>query len=198
MKRKVGVTLMSIGALLIFCSLSLLLFNNIQSKKAYENSLAIMQFLKTDIAENAAKKDEYKGEDPFETEMKTVEIDGYEYIGYVNIPKLNLDLPVMATIDKARLKIAVCRYYGSVKTDNLVLAAHNYRYHFGYLNKLTPSDKIIFTDVDSNEYAYTVKSIETLLPTDVDKVKDSGDDLILYTCTYGGAKRVTVRCAYEN
>ena len=31
-------------------------------------------------------------------------------------------------------------------------------------------------------------------PTDTDKVKDSGADLILYTCTYGGEKRVAVFC----
>lgn len=180
---------------MIFCALSLLVFNNVQSKKAYENSLGVMEFLKSEIAENQNSEDK---KDPFETEMTTFEIDGYEYIGYVKISKLNLDLPVMATIDKTRLKTAVCRYYGSVKTDNLILAAHNYRYHFGYLSKLTHGDEIIFTDVESNEYVYTVTSLETLLPSDTDKVKDSGDDLILYTCTYGGAKRVVVRCAYEN
>jgi hypothetical protein len=30
------------------------------------------------------------------------------------------------------------------------------------------------------------------------EVKDTGDDLILYTCTYGGAKRITVRCSYSD
>ena len=61
---------------------------------------------------------------------------------------------------------------------------------------LKPGDTVIFTDMDSEIRRYKVDSVELLMPTDVDKVKDSGDDLILYTCTYGGAKRITVRCSY--
>ena len=56
---------------------------------------------------------------------------------------------------------------------------------------------VIFTDMDANIIYYTVDSVELLQPTDVDKVKDSDDDLILYTCTYGGAKRIVVRCSYS-
>ena len=31
-------------------------------------------------------------------------------------------------------------------------------------------------------------------PTDVDAVKNSGYDLVLYTCTYGGKTRIVVFC----
>ena len=55
---------------------------------------------------------------------------------------------------------------------------------------------MVENDMDSEVLRYKVDSVELLMPTDVDKVKDSGDDLILYTCTYGGAKRITVRCSY--
>ena len=103
----------------------------------------------------------------------------------------------MSDWDYNRLKISPCRYYGSTKTDNLVIAAHNYKYHFGYLGKLKPGDVVIFTDMESETRRYKVISVEILMPTDTQKVKDSGDDLILYTCTYGGAKRITVRCRYD-
>lgn len=135
--------------------------------------------------------------DPFDEEMKIKEINGYGYIGYLSIPALELDLPVMSEWDYGRLKISPCRYYGSTKTDNLVIAAHNYRFHFGYLGHLKPGDTVVFTDMESETLRYTVTSVEQLMPTDVDKVKDTGDDLILYTCTYGGAKRITVRCSYS-
>ena len=193
MKRKVAIALMSVGILFIGFATGLLIYNNYENKKARESSDVMMESIRLSIAENELKDVIY---DPFDEEMKIKDIDGYGYIGYLSVPALNLDLPVMSEWDYGRLKIAPCRYYGSTKTDNLVIAAHNYRFHFGYLGRLKVGDSVVFTDMEARFYRYKVTSVEQLMPTDVDKVKDSGDDLILYTCTYGGAKRITVRCSY--
>lgn len=195
MKRKVAIALMSVGILFIGFATGLLIYNNYENKKARESSDVMMESIRLSIAENELKDVIY---DPFDEEMKIKDIDGYGYIGYLSVPALNLDLPVMSEWDYGRLKIAPCRYYGSTKTDNLVIAAHNYRFHFGYLGRLKVGDSVVFTDMEARIYRYKVTSVEQLMPTDVDKVKDSGDDLILYTCTYGGAKRITVRCSYVN
>lgn len=194
MKRKIAIALMSVGVILIGLSLGLLVYNDYESRKAQNSSEALMESIRLSIDE-AGLKEEIT--DPFDEEMVIKEIDGYGYIGYLSIPALQLDLPVMSEWDYGRLKLSPCRYYGSTKTDNLVIAAHNYRFHFGYLGKLSVGDRIIFTDMESENHLYQVTAVEQLMPTDVDKVKDSGDDLILYTCTYGGAKRITVRCSYE-
>lgn len=193
MKRKIAITLMTVGIIFIAFSMGLLVYNNYESNQAHKSSESLMDSLRMNIAENES---ENIIADPFDEEMTVREIDGYGYIGYLTIPSLNLDLPVMSEWDYGRLKISPCRYYGSTKSDNLVIAAHNYRFHFGYLGKLQVGDTVIFTDMDSQISRYEVRSVELLMPSDADKVKDSGDDLILYTCTYGGAKRITVRCAY--
>ena len=194
MKRKLGISLMIIGLLMVVFSLGLLLFNNYENKRAKESSEALVQTIRLEISENES---ENKVTDPFDEEMTVREIDGYGYIGYISVPALDIDLPVMSEWDYGRLKISPCRYYGSTKTDNLVIAAHNYIVHFKYLGRLVPGDNVIFTDMDAVKHNYKVDSVELLMPTDVDKVKDSGSDLILYTCTYGGAKRITVRCSYS-
>ena len=193
MRRKIAIAFMLIGVVFIGFAMGLLIYNNYESRKAQESSDVLMESIRLSIVEA-----EYEEEitDPFDEEMKIKEIDGYGYIGYLSIPALQLDLPVMSEWDYGRLKISPCRYYGSTKTDNLVIAAHNYRFHFGYLGHLKPGDTVVFTDMESKVSYYTVTSVEQLMPTDVDKVKDTGDDLILYTCTYGGAKRITVRCSY--
>lgn len=195
MRRKLAISFMVIGLLFIGFAAGLLLYNNFENKKAQESSDVLIESIRLSIAENELKEE---SSDPFDEEMKIEEIDGYGYIGYLSVPALNLDLPVMSEWDYGRLKISPCRYFGSTKTDNLVIAAHNYRFHFGYLGKLKPDDVVIFTDMNSEIHYYKVISVELLMPADVDKVKDSGDDLILYTCTYGGAKRITVRCSRNN
>ncbi|MBO7320206.1 MAG: sortase [Clostridia bacterium] len=192
MKRKIAITLMSVGVLLIGFAMGLLIYNNYENRRAQESADTLIQTIRLDIAEKELKNEVV---DPFDEEMTVKEIDGYGYIGYLSVPALNIDLPVMSEWDYGRLKISPCRYYGSTKTDNLVIAAHNYKVHFGYLGNLKPGDVIIFTDMDAGVHSYKVDFVEILMPTDVDKVKDSGNDLILYTCTYGGAKRIIVRCS---
>lgn len=190
MKRKIGISLIVSGLALIFSAAALLLYNSYENKKAEEQSGVLMSSITDVIRQNTSDET-----DPFDTEMKVVEIDGYGYIGYLSIPDLNRNLPVMSDWDYSRLKIAPCRYYGSTKTDNLVIAAHNYRSHFGYLGQLQPGNTVTFTDMEGITKTYTVTAIENINPSDIDKVKDTGDDLILYTCTYRGNARTVVRCS---
>ena len=132
--------------------------------------------------------------DPYETEMTVVDIDGYGYIGYLSLPTLGLDLPVMADCDEYRLKLAPCRYFGSIKTNNLVIAAHNYTRHFGRLSRLGIGDEVLFTDMDGTTTCYQVAEIEILQPTAIESMTAGEYALTLFTCTYGGQSRITVRC----
>lgn len=188
MKRPIAIALMVVGMLCVLSAIGLWMYNLHENQMAKDSADVLMQTIRRQMP------DEVVDVDPFDEEMKVVDIDGYGYIGYLSVPSLNLDLPVMSTWDYKRLKKAPCRYYGSTKNDNLVIAAHNYKYHFGYLGKLQIGDVVTFTDMDAAVRHYHVVSVEVLSPTAVDQVKDTGDDLVLYTCTYSGSKRIVVRC----
>ena len=107
---------------------------------------------------------------------------------------LDPELPVVGEWSYPRLKIAPCRQFGSSRTDDLVIAAHNYESHFGKLTSLTAGDSVIFTDMDGIVNEYVVNKVEVLDPHSVEEVEHSGYALVLYTCTYGGKTRVTVFC----
>ena len=126
--------------------------------------------------------------------LGSISINGYNYLGTITIPRLNLELPVMDEYDYNRLKKAPCRYYGSIYTNDLIICAHSYRTHFGYLDRLKQKDMIVFTDIDGINYFYEVLEIEILKPTEVDKMINNDFDLTLYTCTSDGNNRITVRC----
>lgn len=121
----------------------------------------------------------------------------YRYIGTLNIPSANLNLPVMEEWDYTRLKIAPCRYSGSVYQNNLVIAGHNYHRHFSPLRTIKIGVAVNFTDVEGNVYHYRVANRETLQPTMVETLL-SDDleewDLTLFTCNSGGQTRCVVRC----
>lgn len=81
-----------------------------------------------------------------------------------------------------------------VNTNNLVIAAHNYPRHFGMLSKLEPGDEVIFVDMEGKEQNYEVAAVEVLSPESVEEITAAGYALTMFTCTYGGSNRVTVRC----
>jgi sortase A len=127
-------------------------------------------------------------------EMPTEEIEGYEFVGRIDIPALGLSLPVMNEWNRANLKIAPCRYEGSAYRDNMVITAQNYKTHFGRLKSLAVGSRVIFTDMDGNHFFYQVSEIEQLDGKDVEKMEEGDWDLTLFTCTVDGFGRVTVRC----
>ncbi|MFR4250038.1 MAG: sortase [Christensenellales bacterium] len=189
MPKKIGIAIVTIGAVLIFSALLLFLHNRHEDIQAGREAESLLERI-----EAAMDTTEPPYCTPLAPQMPTVMLDGYEYVGYIEIPALNLKLPVMSEWSYSRLKIAPCRQFGSSRTDDLVIAAHNYESHFGHLKDLSAGDIVVFTDMDHIANSYSVEKIETLKPNEVGAVQYSGYDLVLYTCTKGGETRVTVFC----
>ena len=129
-----------------------------------------------------------------EMSMPEETIDGRNYIGVLDIPALELSLPIISEWSYDALQIAPCRYSGSAYLDNLVIAGHNYRSHFASLPQLQPGDSVTFTDMDGNVFSYEVSSLETLSPYAISGMTSGDWDLTLFTCTVGGQSRLAIRC----
>lgn len=204
-RRTAGVVCMVLGGALLLGAAGLLGENRREESRAGEESAQVMVRLRQEM-EQAALPEETRTEpeqspeaeetplpDPAGREMPTLEIDGQTYIGYLELPTLGLSLPVMSEWSYPKLRVAPCRYWGSAYDDSLVILAHNYDRHFGRLQELATGDPVQFIDADGVIYQYTVEKQEILEKPDVEKMVDSGYDLTLFTCTYGGRHRVTVR-----
>jgi len=205
MRNKAGIVCMLLGTVLIFGALSLFLSNQREAKEAEQFTGSLLPVLIEKIEEKEETDTqpltytlpvgtpiEYL--DPSAFEMTEEEINGHAYIGYLSIPKLELELPVMADWSYSKLQIAPCRYTGSVRGEDLVIMAHNYASHFGGISKLSEGDSVIFTDMDGIVTAYEVVVQDILDPYAVEEMISGEFDLTLFTCTYGGKSRVTVYC----
>lgn len=193
--------MISLGAVLILSALLLFVYNQWEDQKAGESAEKMLADVQTAITqqiesspaqpekEESAEKEETEPE-----ETKISMINGYNYIGVLNLPTLNLELPVLSDCDEALLKVAPCRDFGDLATDDLVIAAHNYRRHFGRLSQLSYGDQVTFTDMDGNVHVYQVAEISMIAPTDVSLVADSAYELVLYTCDYTNQNRIMVGC----
>lgn len=185
-----GLVLVIFGCVLILLSSLMVIYNRYEDNNSMIESKKIYEIIHNDelnILEDKTN-DTYQSK-----EMKVANIDGYDYIATINIPTLNLQLPVMSDWDYKKMKKSPCRYYGSVFTNDLVIAAHNYDNAFGRIKYLNTNDLLVLTDMDNKEYMYKVEMIEILESDDVKEMIESDFDLTLYTCTKGGLNRVTVR-----
>ena len=200
---------MILGTVLMLGAVLLFRINQQEDISARESAESVMPELVDQIRENTdgsfSESDTLPElQKPFELlteedkKMTEIEIDGIPYIGYISIPKLGLDLPVISTWNLARLNVAPCRYSGSLLGEDLVIMAHNYVSHFGNLSKLEPDDIITFTDMDGKITRYKVVGMGVLAPTAVEEMTAGNFDLTLFTCTYSGQNRVTIYCDIEN
>ncbi len=189
MPKKSGVILISLGAVLILAALLLFLYNRSEDRRAGQEAESLLEDARSAMAADT---------DPEPQEELAEEIT-YDYAGVITIPDLSLELPVIDQWSYARLKVAPCRQSGAAADGDLVIAAHNYKSHFGYLDRLEPGASVIFTDMEGTVYRYAVEEIRQLAPEDAEDVSSvfsSEYPLVLYTCTPGGKARVAVFCRW--
>lgn len=179
-----------LGAILITAALGLVIYNMAQDSSAGNDSYDALMELSADM-----KRDDLYSFDP-NLDMPTKKVGDWNYIGVLEIPSLNLVLPVIDQWSYDALLVSPARYTGSAYLDNMVIAAHNYTSHFGRLRELSLEDEVRFVDVSGNVFYYKVQELQILPPTAVEEmVQADGWDLTMFTCTWGGQSRVTVRCA---
>lgn len=199
-KRRAGLAMMLVGILAAAAGLGLGGYNLWDNYRAGIQADAVLQVLVRHQDETVDASPDTVTEtspapspDP-DRELPVLEVDGHRYIGTVSIPAIDVALPVQEEWSLTLLKTSPCRYTGSPYRDDLIVCAHNYATHFGRLKNLLPGDEVLFTDVEGNEFRYTVAELETLSGTAVEEMESGGWDLTLFTCTLGGQARVTVRC----
>jgi len=207
--RKLGMALVFAGLFLLCAAGGLLYFNHLESLRAQEASEQVLQLLAEQIQMNRRGEPTLPTEQPSghgasaptehllpeeEAPCPTVEIDGVAYVGVISFPTLELELPVMAQWSPDGLQIAPGRYAGTAAGKNLVIAGHNYDSHFGSLQELNIEDPVLFTDVNGKVYAYAVSDVEILQPTAIEDMTAGDYPLTVFTCTYGGRTRLTIRC----
>lgn len=218
MRKGLGICCILLGICCLLASVGWIVYNHWEDENAQKASENILQDVRENILNNTHEEnvpeeslpEENHSEESFPAEsdsdesvelppdvpqeMLTTQVNGYDCIGILSIPVLELELPVLTDWSYEKLKMAPCHYFGSYFETDFVIAAHDYKSHFGRLSELKAKDLILFTDISGTVYYYEVVLLETLPGHATEEMITSGFDLSLYTCTPGGAGRVTVRC----
>ena len=121
-------------------------------------------------------------------------------IGNIQIPKININYPILSNSNDELLKIAPCRFYGPSpnQNGNLCIAAHNYNddRFFSNLHKLSIGDLINILDINNNIFSYQVYDKFEILKTDTSCTSQNTDnkrELTLVTCNNFNGNRLIVK-----
>lgn len=117
-----------------------------------------------------------------------------KFVGIINIPALDVRLPVQSTWSYEQLAYTPCRYAGSCYNDGFVIIAHRFDSHFAAIGSLTEGSLITFTDMNGNVFRYKVVGVETLRGDQTEELLSDDYALSLMTCTLSSSQRIVVRC----
>ena len=212
-KRAASILLICLGSLLIVSAVALLGYNMWDDSRAQSEVESVMeqieQLMPSETKEGIWPEATIDPDSLFSGElipdyilnpnmdMPTELIGEYRYIGVVEAPTIELKMPVMETWSYPQMKISPCRYVGSVYQGKMVICGHNYASHFGRLKNLQVGDPVYFTDMHGNVFRYRVKQKENIHGYDIDAMQTGDWALSLFTCTYNGVYRVTIRCEQD-
>ncbi len=135
-----------------------------------------------------------------QTEIPYIQYEGYQVIGIVEIPKINIEYPILIESTKDALEKSIARF-GNGKVNevgNLCLAGHNYinGTMFGKIDKLENGDEISILDLHGNKVIYTVFDKYVTDPNDnkvTESINNQSKEVTLITCINGNKDRLIVK-----
>ena len=126
------------------------------------------------------------------------EFKGFEIIGKLEIPKLNIDKYILKESSSKALKVSVTKLYGPEINEigNFCIAGHNYNTMLKEIKNLEKKDKIILTDVFGDSVFYEVYDNYQSSPKDISCLNQNtgGEkEVTLITCTNDSKQRIIVK-----
>lgn len=188
----------TLGILLLFLGLFCLTFTYFQTIKTnLFNEKNLRYFEQVDIEESIEDIIEEEVEQP----QPTTPIINYNYIGYLEIPKINLKRGFVSLNSKYNsVSYNVMLIKGSnmpdVKNGNLILAAHRGNSSVSFFDKLYKLSLGDEAKITYNDKVYTYKLVNTYLEEKDGTIAiyrdESKNTLTLITCTRNDKKTQTV------
>ena len=169
----------------------------IEFKDTEENNYLLDLLYQRLLAENISlyENDQSNLKDPFSYEQPSIDLTEYgiddNVIGYINIPKMSVELPILLGANSINMKkgavhLTETSYPIGGENTNSVIAAHrgwSTGLMFRHIELLEIGD-IIYIQNYWNLLEYEVYDIEIINPTDVENllIEDDKEILTLLTC----------------
>lgn len=192
-KQKQGMLLLAAGVLLVLAGLAIHIAQQRQDAMAGQTAALLLQQLDQKTLPVETPEDPQTQDQPRDPELPEKKYMGYSLIGSISVPSVDVRLPVLDDWSEDKLKVAPCRYSGSISGGDMIIMGHNYRSHFTPLQKVKVGAEVEFENAIGRVFRYRVAKIEYLHRTEGEQLP-SEYPLTIFTCTPGGLERIVIRC----
>lgn len=154
----------------------------------------------TEPVENTVINENIEPKKVMSQKILLTDIDGFEVIGKLEIPKLNLSTYILSETNDDTLSKSVTKLCGPNinEAGNFCILGHNYnkKTMFGNLKKIEINDKVILTNMYGQKVEYIVYDIYKVYPNEVECLSQEtygNREVTLITCTTGAIKRLIIK-----
>ena len=189
-KRKFPLALL-LGITLVAISFFLIIGNQIRTQVSSVEAKKVVERMDELLPERTAG---VPGTYP-NPNMPVLEINGVDYVALIEIPALNIELPVADAWNSKKLYKAPARFYGSCYDNSLVIGGEDNAKQFSFCDKIDDGTIITVTDMTGTQFSYTVSRVDRSQSAESNWLISSDYDLTLFCRDTYSVEYIAVRCS---
>ena len=110
--------------------------------------------------------------------MAVIPLEGKDFVGLIELPRYGSTLPVCD--DWGRPSQYPCRLSGSAYDGTLQIGGTTQAGQYDFYREISVGDRLYFTDVEGNRFAYTVTELRYAAHADQEALQSCGAPLTLF------------------
>ena len=190
-KRKIPILLV-LGIILVVISFSVIVGLQIRTHIGANESRRVVTRMSELLPERTVGVPEISSN----PNMPILEINDIDYAALIEIPSLNLSLPVADVWNSQKLYNSPARFYGSCYDHSLVIGGADNSYQFSFCDKIDNGTVIIVTDMTGTQFSYIVSRVDRSKSAESNWLISRDYDLTLFCRDALSMEYVAVRCSF--
>lgn len=182
-----------LGFLLIFLSLAVLGGREVLGIWSSQRSEALLQRIEPMLPPRTAGIPEARS-DP---DMPVLQLDGEDFCAIVSVPSFGVTLPVGNEWSEGPFMLYPHRFWGGVYDHSLIIGGSGGKGQFDFFGRLDLGDRVVITDMTGAQYSYEVGRIDRSRHVDMQTLRKTESDLILFARDETSLDHIIVRCIYS-
>ncbi|MBP3299896.1 MAG: hypothetical protein J6M34_00125 [Clostridia bacterium] len=155
MRRKITTVFLIFGVLLILLSALWMVGSTLAQDRAAQERGEILEQMR--LLMPAPRKGAPDGRS--DVSLPRLSLEGDDFVGILEVPRFETDLPVCATWDADAVVDFPRCYWGNPYDGSLMIGGSDGRGQFDFMNEITEGDSVFFTDVTGLRFYYRVSEI---------------------------------------
>lgn len=178
------------GTVLVLCALGIFLYTQAAQNKACHQ----MEEYVAQLQQSLPEEREAFGEERREDVMPIMEVSGEDFVGIMEVPAYEVELPIGSRWTKEKYAEYPCRYLGNLYDGSLIIGGSDYKGQLDFIGEISIGDAVCITDMTGARYSYTVSWIEKTEEVYTEYQADEKVGLTIFARNQYGFDYTVVRC----